>query len=681
MSAAGSGGEATCAHSRDWKILKWLMGYARPYRRQFTLALLLMFAASALELVVPYLTKTAVDAYISPPWRMAHVEDGPGAAVLNGEAEAGGPGTAIALGGGRYLINIERLDKGRKKELEKRGILSGEPYVVIRPEAAPAERRASIERIVAENASLFRRAGGVYYAPLSALGGLERTEVAVLRHDDLRRVSVVAGLLLLCLVGAFAASTAFTYLLQYSGQKIMHTIRTDAVEHLLRLEQPFFDKTPLGRLVTRITNDANAINEVYTSVVVQFLKDLLIIVGVLALMFYMNAYLTLLILGLTLVLALLAVRFKSTLRRAYRNVRRSIGRLNAFVQECVDGITLIKLHMREAENFERFKQRSRENFEANMQQVLAFATFRPLIEFVSIAAVALILWYGGLSVLRFELTLGALLAYLVYIRMLFAPILEMAEKYNIFQSAIAASENLYDLYTVEPERSGGIGDGERSRHARRIEGRIEFRDVWFSYDGREWVLKGVSFTLEPRSTLAIVGPTGSGKSTIVNLLLRFYEPQRGEITVDGVPIERYDPRYLRSQISTVFQDMPLVGSVEEENGSSDDGVPSGLSSGQRQLLAIRRALDRGFKVLIMDEATSHVDGRIEMETVTMLKEKAREAAVLVVAHRLSTVTHADHIVVLHGGKVIEEGTHEELLSKRGMYYDLYTLQNRTRSAA
>src|SRR3972149_7018362 len=288
----------------------------------------------------------------------------------------------------------------------------------------------------------------------------------------------------------------------------------------------------------------------------------------------MNRELTLFVALFTVLMMFFAGPFRMKLKTVYRDVRRSIAKLNAFVQESVRGIVLIKLYNREMENFEKFKETNKENFKANMDQLWVYATFRPFIEFMSVFTVAFILWYGGLSVLRLDLTIGALLAYLYYVRMLFRPIMELAERYNIFQSATAASENLYELVNVKPEQREGARDGF-------ISGKLEFKNVWFSYNDNDWVLKDVSFTIEPGETVALVGLTGSGKTTIVNLILRFYAVERGQILFDGVDIRELDPDFLRANVSTVFQDHFLFGKSVMED--SPDGLECGSSAGVVQL--------------------------------------------------------------------------------------------------
>jgi len=666
----------------DLKIIKWLYGFTGPYRKHMYLSLALMLLTAALELAVPYIAKVAVDKYIYPSWSVASFRGEAGEKPRAGQLEekllAEDPSLVIKLGENSYLVDMSGIGNADRSDLEKLGIATSEKFLVIKPEELPAEDRAEIGGIVERYKREFNEAGGAYYISYGALDGLSRADLLTLRSEEIREVGILAAALFLCLLGIFVFSSAFTYLLNYSGQRIMHTIRMEIFERTLRLPQAFFDKNPVGRLTTRVTSDVNAINEMYTSVAVQFVKDILVVVGVFAVMFYMNATLTLFVALFTLVLCLFAGLFRMRLKTVYRDVRRSIAKLNAFVQESVRGIVLIKLYNREMQNYERFKETNRENFKANMDQLWVYATFRPFIEFTSVFTVAFIIWYGGLKVLALDLTLGALIAYLYYVRMLFRPIMELAEKYNLFQSAAAASENLYELSNESLEPDGRIAE-------EKVKGRLEFRNVWFSYNGADWVLKDISFAIEPGETVALVGLTGSGKTTIVNLILRFYDPDRGHIFLDGIDIRELSPEFLRSKITAVFQDLFLFGkklsrdgqdefsrSIEIDEIKSGDGI---ISSGEKQLVSLGHALSKEAGILILDEATSSIDARIERNIQKALRNGKHERTTLIIAHRLSNVRHADRIIVLHKGEISESGTHASLISHRGIYYNLYELQS------
>jgi ABC-type multidrug transport system fused ATPase/permease subunit len=664
--------------TEDLGIIRWLYGFTGPHRVLMAAALVLMILTALLELAVPYITKIAVDKYIYPSWGIALFKDNERDRVFEKRVREKYPSLAIPLGENSYLIDVSGLGNADRTDLEKLGTVSEERYLVIDPARLDKVKLDLVNEIIKENGGLFEHAGGVDYISYSSLNKLGRDDLLLLRGDDIREVILLSSVVFACLTGIFILSSLFTYILNYSGHRIMHRMRTEAFSHILSLPQQFFDRNPVGRLTTRVTNDVNAINEMYTSVAVQFIKDVLVVAGVIIIMFYMNWELTVFVVFFTAIMVFFAGLFRMRLKTVYRDVRRSIAKLNAFVQESVRGIVLIKLYNREMENFEKFKETNKENFKANMDQLWVYATFRPFIEFMSVFTVAFILWYGGLSVLKLELTLGALLAYLYYVRMLFRPIMELAERYNIFQSAAAASENLYDLVNVKPERKEGRRDVQ-------VRGKLEFRNVWFSYNDRDWVLKDVSFTIEPGETVALVGLTGSGKTTIVNLILKFYDAQRGQILFDGRDVRELSPEFLRGNISAVFQDLFLFGKNISDEESDEftkaikiDRITANgntISSGEKQLVSLGHAFSKNAKFLILDEATSNIDARIERNIQKALRNEARDQTTLIIAHRLSNVRHADRIMVIHKGEISETGTHSGLLERRGIYFNLYELQN------
>lgn len=531
-------------------------------------------------------------------------------------------------------------------------------------------------------------------------------------EEALAGVSLFALIFLGLLLFRLLLSFAQVYILQYTGQRVMYDMRTQIFSHLMRLPVRFFDRNPVGRLVTRATNDVAAINEMYSAVLVHLFKDAFLLMGIFAVMFQLNWRLAGLILLLTPILVWITFEFRKRAREAYRDVRRKLAKLNAYLAESLSGMRIIQLFVREPGSFQNFSQINLEEYEANMRQLVIFAVFQPLIGLMRALGLALILWYGGFSVVHGTFTLGSLVAFLSYIEMLFQPISDLSEKYNILQGAMASSERIFLLLDEPEEHYAGQTLAE-------VEGRIEFRDVWFSYNTpqpqedsdseseSEWILKGVSFTAEPGERVAIVGPTGSGKTTIISLLLRLYEVQRGQILLDGKDIRELDLGFLRSQMAVVLQDVFLFsGDVLGNVRLQSDGIPkervleaarfvqadefirelphgyetevkergATLSVGQRQLLALARAMAFNPKILILDEATANIDSHTERLIQESLRKVLQGRTSLVIAHRLSTIREADKILVLHKGRLVEQGTHEELLAKKGLYYALYTLQ-------
>jgi ATP-binding cassette subfamily B protein len=482
----------------------------------------------------------------------------------------------------------------------------------------------------------------------------------------------------------------------------MHDLRMRLFSHLQSLSVSFFDRNPVGRLVTRLTNDIENIHEMFTSVLVYLFKDVLLLAGIIGFLLYLNREFALVSFSFLPLIFLTTLLFSRRARDAFREVRLRIAQMNAFFQENFSGIKVVQLFRREDENGRRFEKINREHYRANMRQISIFALFVPLIEILSSGAIGLLIWYGGGKVLQETITLGALVAFISYMRMFFQPIRDLSEKYTILQSAMASLERVF-LLLDQGEKVAEPAPPIRQE----MRGQIRFEDVSFSYDGEERVLKEVSFSVEEGETVAIVGATGAGKTSLLHLLERFYEVQEGAILIDGHDIRRWDVSRLRAQIGLVMQDTFLFAGDIEENirlgntGADEDRVrrvaqivnaeafisrlPRGyrtpvgqggeqLSSGEMQLLAFARALYTDPRVLVLDEATSHVDPETERLVQEGLARLLKGRTAIIIAHRLSTIQHADRIIVLHRGRIRETGNHAELMARRGYYYRLYQLQ-------
>lgn len=653
----------------DLKILGWILGFLGKYRGYFALSLTLMIATAALEITVPYLIKVAVDDYIYPTWSRAEGGEETQRALSGLGAES-----TLELADGGFLVDFSKLSSSQKDRIELSGVeFSETKYVVIDPGEFEGDEKQEVLGIIARNASLFEETERVAFLAHSDLESLGKEEVSLLRSKQIKRLGTLALYVVLSVIGIFIFTSAFTYILHYSGQKIMHDMRSHTLSHILSLPQQYFDQNPVGRITTRVTNDVNAINEMYTSVLIHFIKDIIIIIGTLVIMFRMNVGLTLIIVGLTAFLAFTVSIFRMKLRLVYREIRRTIGKLNAFVAESMRGIILLKLYGKEKRNFEKFWEVNTENYRANIQQLWVYVFFRPSIEYVGIAATGIILWYGAIGVMDLDLSLGALLAFLYYVRMIFKPIQELSEKFNVFQSAVAASENLYDTLAEKPEASGSMVPAT-------TEGSLEFRGVWFSYNEHEWVLKDASFAIGPGESAALVGITGAGKTTIVNLILKFYKPQRGQILFNGVDIEELSNQYLRSNITAIFQDLFLFEKdVSDERDGRDVPVAETekFSSGETQARSIEKAVRKNSKLLIMDEATSHLDAETEERIQEVIRNNAGSQTRLVITHKLSTLKNVDNVIVIHKGEVVEQGTHEKLIQSKNIYHTLYEFLRKT----
>jgi ATP-binding cassette subfamily B protein len=547
------------------------------------------------------------------------------------------------------------------------------------------------------------------------------TKVAVDEHipaGDRSGLAAIALVYLAALLVAFALEYVQTWTMQMTGQRIMFDIRMQIFGHLQRLDLRFYDRNPVGRLMTRVTTDVDALNELFTAGVVAALGDVFTLVGIMAVLVWMDWRLALVAFSVLPLIVVIAQWFRRNVRESYRRVRTTIARINAYLQERITGMATVQLFRREARDFDDFDRIDRAHRDANVESIFFYAVFYPAIELVSALAASLIIWRGGGWVVQDTLTLGSLVAFFQYSQRFFRPITDLSEKFNIMQGAMASSERIFALLDTpvgirSPRRDGPAGRApapERRTGAtvsRVAPGPIRFEHVGFSYVEGEPVLNDVSFDLLPGQHVAIVGATGSGKSTIVNLLLRFYDVQEGRITIGGVDIREMELGDLRALFGLVLQDVHLFSgtiagnvrlgdeSIDDEDvrrvlaavhaGAFVDRLPQGihtavaergstLSVGQKQLLSFARALAFDPRVLILDEATSSVDTETELLIRSAIATLMRGRTTLAIAHRLSTIQHADRIVVLHKGELREQGTHAELLAHRGIYRRLYELQ-------
>lgn len=534
-------------------------------------------------------------------------------------------------------------------------------------------------------------------------------------------------------LGVFGLTYAQTYWMQWTGQKVMFDLRSQIFRHLQRMPVQFYDKNPVGRLVTRVTSDVDALNEMFTSGVVSIFEDLFVLTAIIVIMLRMEWWLALITFAALPVIFVATLIFRKKVRDSYRRIRTAIARINAHLQEHVSGIVVLQLFNREKRAYRDFERVNAQHMDAFKDAIMAHAVYYPVVEITSAMAIASVIWFGGGAVVQGAVTLGVLVAFMQYAQRFFRPIQDLSEKYNILQSAMASSERIFKLLDTEPE----IVSPERPRPADGP-GRIEFRNVWFAYrrvpeqkdvpsdhlgtpapvqgtPGEwDWVLRDVSFTIEPGETVAFVGHTGAGKTTIISLLLRFYDVQKGAVLIDGVDVRDMDLIGLRRRFGVVLQDPFLFTGTIEQNvrlGSSwvtDDAVrraaeevnvadfirtlPEGfrekvrergstLSTGQKQLISFARALAHDPKILVLDEATSSVDTETELKVREALTRMVEGRTSVIIAHRLSTIQRADKIIVMHKGHVREVGSHQQLLAHRGVYWKLYQLQYKDQELA
>ena len=531
------------------------------------------------------------------------------------------------------------------------------------------------------------------------------TMVAVDRYilvGDMSGLGLIASVYFALLVIKFGVGFLQTFTLQSTGQKIMFDMRKQIFGHIQTLSNDFFDKNPVGRLITRVTTDVDVLNEMFSAGIVSVFGDIFTLIGIMIALLVLDWRLALIVLAIVPVIGLATALFRRRARDGYRRVRIAIAKINAFLQEHITGMSVVQLYNREQKSALKFERINREHLQANLDSIMAYAVFFPVVELLSASAIALIIWYGGGKVIAGVLTLGTLIAFIQYSQRFFRPIADLAEKYNILQSAMASSERSFSLLDTRP----AVVSPLQTKAIAAPRGEIAFCNVSFAYNEDDWVLRDVSFEVGRGQSVAIVGHTGAGKTTISSLLTRFYDIQKGEIILDGVNIAGMDLSDLRSRFAVVLQDVFMFSGTMRSNirlGSDIDddkilqaaedvnlgpylrSVELGLdhpvnergttlSVGQRQLLAFARALAHDPEILILDEATSSVDTETEIRIRKAIDRLMLGRTSIIIAHRLSTIQRCDKIIVMHKGRVREVGSHQELLARRGIYYKLYQLQ-------
>ncbi len=526
---------------------------------------------------------------------------------------------------------------------------------------------------------------------------------ALAQPERLHGVAWIAALFVAVIVSGFVANFFQVIALEWTGQRIMHDLRQHLFTHVIRLNLSFFGQHRVGRLVTRHTNDIQNMYEMFTSVIITLFNEGIRLVGILGMLFWMDRRLALLLALTFPIMVLITLSFGRLSRAAFRRIRAHLASINAFLQEAVSGISIIQLFLRERDAHKRFMGLNGKYFDAAMYQIRVFGIFVPVIEVMSSVSLALIIWYGGEQVLKNYMTIGVLVAFISYMRLFFQPIREFSQKYTIVQSAMASAERIFQLLETEDYAPPVVDPVAVGNSA----GRITFENVMFSYEPGRPVIKDISFEVKAGETLAVVGATGSGKTTLINLLERFYDPEGGKILLDGVDTGRLDPKWLRGQIGLVMQDIFIVPGSIRENILLDrdlpksevdrivrmsqlsalvESLPDGLetqigeggmdlSAGQKQLLAFARVLARSPRILILDEATSNVDTETEMLIEKAIGAVMSNRTSIIIAHRLSTIRRSDQIIVIDHGRIVEKGTHQSLMEQGGLYYHLQMLQN------
>lgn len=656
----------------DSRLMKRLLRFVKPFKLPMVFVMILMLFSTLFDLSRPYLIKTAIDNYIEGFKSQYTIlqKNTEGSTKINnifikkGNIKGGIP-CSIAYNGSNYYIAYGTINQNKPFSIENGRLLQD-----------------------SLNLKAYK---------------LNSQEIKSLRKDDVNGIIRIALIILLLVFLIFILNYAQIYLLQLIGQKIVFSIREQLFKHVEGLSLSFFDKNPVGRLVTRLTNDVETLNDMYTGVLVYVFKDIFLLSGILIAMFILNIKLGIIVLISLPVIVLSAIIFKKYDRDAYRSVRVKLARINASLSENISGMKTVQIYHKEKKKFCEFDSINKDYCTASMRQVTVFAVFRPFIEFISSFVLAALVWFGGMSVLDGTIQFGVLFAFVNYLMQFFQPIFDLTEKYDILQSSMASSERIFMLM----DNNEIINNKDNAAKVGRFRGEIEFKNVWFAYNEGEWILKDVSFKIAPGEKVAFVGATGAGKTSVISLIQRLYDIQKGQILMDGVDIKDIDKYELRNNMAAVLQDVFLfTGDIKGNIRLNNDGITdeqivevckyvnadrfieklpdkyashvsergSTFSQGERQLIAFARAVAFNPPILILDEATSNIDTETESLIQDALSKITKDRTTIVVAHRLSTIRNSDKIIVLNKGRIKEMGSHDELLEKKGLYYNLYKLQ-------
>ena len=654
--------------------MKRLLQYLKPHKKVMFAATVLVLFIIVVELYRPIIIGDAIDTYINAYQNPYFVTE-----------EAAPDSIAYRD------VFLTQEDPGSANPVYYRIFLYQDRYYMA--EKLDAQQNQALDKATQEDLSALVADGAIL---------LSREDLKTLRQKDFRGILFAAFLYLLMLLLGFCLNAADTWMLQKMGQSIIFKMREEVFSHIHSLSLSFFDTTPVGKLVTRVSNDTEAVNELFTSILVKLFKNAVKILGYAVVMLSISIRMALVSFALLPVVTILTFVFRRLSRQAYQITRNRITEINTFLSEHISGMRLIQIFARESEKYDAFADKSMALYRANWREVMTFAIFRPAIYMVSVLALLLVIGTGSASVLSGGLSLGTLFIFITYISSFFEPIQELAEQFGTLQSALASAQKIFSILDEKPR----IQNPEHPTEVN-IRGQIEFRHVWFAYEKEDYILKDVSFVIHPGEKVAFVGATGAGKTSILNLIGRYYDIQKGEILIDGVNIREIDTAVLRAAIGQVQQDVFLftgdilsnitLGNeaisledacsaariacadsfIEKLPGRYREPVTergSTLSAGQRQLLSFARTLACHPTILVLDEATANIDTETESLITQALERMMEGRTTIMVAHRLSTIQHADNIIVMHRGRIQESGSHQELLARDGLYKKLYDLQ-------
>ncbi|MCK5841090.1 MAG: ABC transporter ATP-binding protein [Candidatus Sabulitectum sp.] len=672
----------------DSKLIKRLLHYVGPHRKLIFLAMFFMLVSSSVELLLPYVTKTGIDKYLA---RLYQVYTDTPSACDSLMALSPADGDFVFLASDTLLIrkaSMDGMDPATTHVLATGGHLLPETFYLF-----PAEQYEGETGRIQDD---------YWLVPERDLGKIPPDKLMTIREKDIAGITRLALIFMGLLVVSIFAGYGHVMSLVVAGQRSMFDVRTELFNHIQTLSLNFFSKNPVGRLVTRVSNDVEALNEMFSAVLVNLVKDFLLIIGTITILLVMDWKLALISLTVLPIFTIASMLFRRKTRTIYRKVRKHLAELNSSIAEDVSGVKVIQIFRQEKARKDKYLGINDNYYKISMKQLYVFGVFRPIIEVIAQVGTAIVLIYGGLSAISGALTIGALVAFISYVRQMFRPISDMSEKYNIMQGAMASSERIFKILDTQPE----VEEAEDALAPGKLRGEVEFEDVDFQYVEDTPVLKDISFSIEPGKSIALVGPTGAGKSSIISLLTRFWDVDSGRILLDGTDIREHAVETLRKNTAIVLQDAFIFSrsvadnirlssdlTMEEVRKAADmvqatgfiDRLPQGfdtvmaergatLSTGQKQLICFARALAHDPRILILDEATSNVDPTTEQLIQRAIETLMKGRTSIIVAHRLSTIQKCDEIMVIDAGRIMERGTHQELLARRGIYYNLYLLQ-------